>query len=70
MNRAFHKVAFTAVPDESTIVISTSPLFRATLFARAPFANSMKCLSGLNVSSNFLNLDKISNNMSSCTAIN
>ena len=45
MNRAFRKVALTGVPDESTIVISTSPLFRATLFARVPFANSMKCLS-------------------------
>ena len=57
MNRAFRKVALTGVPEESTMVISTS-LFRATLFARVPFANSVKCLSGLNVSFNFVNLDK------------
>lgn len=57
MNRAFCKVALTGVPVESAIVMSTSPLFRATLFAQVPFTNSVTCLSGLNVSSNFMNLD-------------
>ena len=46
MNRAFCKVALTGVPVESAIVMSTSPLFRATLFAQVPFANSVTCLSG------------------------
>ena len=56
MNRTFCKVALRGVPVESAIVMSTS-LFRATLFAQVPFANSVTCLSGLNVSSNFMNLD-------------
>ena len=39
------------------MVMFTFPLLSVTLFDGVPFASSIKCLSGLNVLSNLINLD-------------
>ena len=55
-NASFSDV-LTSFPVVSMMVISTSPVMSATLLDHVPSASSMQCLSGVKLSSNFLNLD-------------